>query len=123
MMHAINDWLEDRHVDLDTYRHILHKMVDEAHDIQCDVVMMTESPILGSQYSGDHYYEHYIDAFRQVAESYPDVYLADANKMIKNSLLNGDPAYNARTMFDNNWHVSQIGHFIYLKAITNALGF
>lgn len=121
-MSSINDWIADRKVSIDQYRRSLTELADDVFAMDSELVLVTESPILGSQYSGDHFYEDYINACRQVAQASPRIRLADANLRMKVFLADGDPAENARILFADGWHVSQAGHLIYLKTITDTLG-
>jgi hypothetical protein len=121
-MSAINDWIHGDASGLDNYRRMLAKMTEELFSAGSEVVMVTESPILGAQYNGYHYYDDYIDAFRKAALANPRILLADANRRMKVFLADGDFEHNSRILFEDKWHVSQVGHFIYLKAITDAIG-
>lgn len=122
LMSAINDWIEDRRVSLPDYRRALTRMADDVFAMGGELVMVTESPILGDQFSGEHYYDDYIGAFRQVAQANSRIRLADANLRMKAFLAEGDFEVNAQILYEDNWHVSQTGQFIYLKAVTDALG-
>lgn len=122
IMSAINDWIHGDASGLDNYRRMLAKMTEELFSAGSEVVMVTESPILGAQYNGYHYYDDYIDAFRKAALANPRILLADANRRMKVFLADGDFEHNSRILFEDKWHVSQVGHFIYLKAITDAIG-
>ena len=122
MMSAINDWLRDRDVSLDDYRIGLTQMINDAHAQGGEFVMITESPILGTQFSEEHYYDDYIVVSRQVALANPRVRLADANQRMKNWLSDGDYRANTELLYEDNWHASQLGQFIYLRVITDAMG-
>lgn len=122
MMHGINDWLFDRNVSVEDFRKNLIRMIDELNKCGASVVMMTQSPILGSKYSGEHYYEDYIETFRQVAKSDSRIKLADANMYMHKFLNDGDFEQNSKWLYEDNWHCSQLGQFIYLKSCTDAMG-
>lgn len=122
IMSAINDWLYDRDVSLDDYRKLLSQMINDVHAQDGEVVMVTESPILGTQFSEEHFYDDYIAVCRQVALANPRVRLADANQRMKDWLTQGDYQANTELLYEDNWHVSQLGQSIYLKAITDAIG-
>ena len=121
IMSAINDWIENRNVGLNEYRMLLSKMSEDVFAIGGEVVMIVESPVQGAQYSGEHNYEDYIAVSRQVAFANPRIRLADSNQHMKKFLVNGDIQENAKFLFEDRLHVTQIGHFIYLKDVTDAL--
>lgn len=123
MMHAINDWLYDRNVSIECFRKNLVNMIDELHQTDTSVVMISQSPILGNKYSGENYYEDYITTFRQVAQSDSHIKFADANKYMQKFLSDGNFEQNSKWLYEDNWHCTQLGQFIYLKACTDAMEF
>jgi lysophospholipase L1-like esterase len=122
VMSAINDWLYDRNVSLADYRRTLTQMINDVHQQGAEFVLLTESPILGTQFSENHYYDDYIALSRQVAQANPRVLLADANQRMKDWLAAGDYERNAAWLYEDNWHVTQLGQLIYFKTITDTLG-
>lgn len=122
MMFAINDWIRDRNISLEQYRRNLIRMIEDLHDIGAHIIMITQSPVLGSQFSKDHYYPDYIDVFRKVAQAYPRIKLADANLYMQRFLSDGIFEQNAEWLYEDAFHCNQVGQFIYLKVCMEAMG-
>jgi GDSL-like Lipase/Acylhydrolase. len=122
MMHGINDWLSDRDVSLELFRKNLILMKEELKNIGASVVMMSQSPVMGNPFSGDHFYDDYINEFRKVSLSDPFIRFADANILFKKFLSDGDYDQNVKWLYEDNFHCTQLGQYIYLKACTEAMG-
>lgn len=118
---AINDWLEDREVSLEEFENNLNIMIDKTNEIGAVPILLSVSPILGSLYSGNHFYQDYIDTTRKVANSRNDLLFADANKLMNDFLNSGDRKENETALFYDNWHVAQKGQELYLDALIKAL--
>jgi len=119
---AINDWLEDRQVSLAEFEANLNTMIDRSNEIAAIPILLSVSPILGTLYSGDHYYQDYIDITRKIGCTRKDVLFADANKIMNDFLDKGDSKKNEAELFYDDWHVAQKGQELYLEAIISALG-
>lgn len=118
---AINDWLEDREVSLEEFEKNLNEMIDRSNKIDAVPILLSVSPILGTLYSGKHYYQDYIDIARKIGCSRKDLLFADANKIMNDFLNSGDRKKNEAELFDDDWHVAQKGQELYLEALVEAL--
>lgn len=118
---AINDWLEDRDVSPDEFGGNLDRMVGMACGMGAVPILLAPSPILGSQYSGAHYYPDYIERIRAVARARKDAAFADANRLMADFLSGGDRDAREKLLFDDIWHVAQKGQELYCRAIVRAM--
>lgn len=118
---AINDWIADRQVSVEEFRNNLEYMTSEVYRIGGDVMILTVSPILGDQNSEDHFYSDYIEASREFALKDNRVILADANINMEKYLARGNRQENEKILFEDVWHVTQIGHEIYCQSILESI--
>jgi len=122
LMFAINDWIRARDNGLSEYTKVVSQMANDVFNSGGQVIMITQSPILGRQYNGKQHYDEYIEACRQVARADARIRLADANLRMKAFLADGDANANSDCLYEDKWHVAQAGHFIYLKTVTDVMG-
>lgn len=113
---AINDWLVDPvspdDISIEEFKDNINEMIDRAKTLGTIPVLLTISPIRGSQYSNGHFYKDYIEAIRKIFATRDDVLLADANAVMAE--VNQD-------LFYDDWHVNQKGHDIYFKTLKKTI--
>jgi lysophospholipase L1-like esterase len=121
---AINDWLVDPvspdDVSLEEFKKNINEMIDRAKALGTIPVLLTVSPIRGTQYSNGHYYQDYIEGIRSISALRGDVLLADANKDMTEYIRENGRESNNDIFFDD-WHVNQKGHQIYFEALKKTL--
>lgn len=116
---SINDWINK--IDLETYKNNLATMFSKAKDQGSKAILLTVSPILGSQVSeSGELYENYIKTSR-IAASMSNIPIADANQRIAQEmdfkLQSGKP----NTLYEDGWHVNDEGHQLYFESIIKNL--
>ncbi len=120
---AINDWLVDPvspvEVTVQRFKENLDEIIDRANVMETLVILLSVSPILGTQFSGGHYYGDYIEAMRQLAVRRKEIIFADANKTM--TLMLDEGKITEDELFFDDWHVSQKGHDIYAKCLIDAV--
>ena len=116
---SVNDWLAG--TPLDTYEENLTNMISMSHENNCEVILLTVSPLLRARYPynkiGVHY-DEYIEASRKAAKR-TKIKTADANSKMQ-SLMKVLMSHE-NIMHVNNAHVNDIGHLIYFESILDAL--
>lgn len=122
MMHGINDWIADRKVSRLDFRKNIVSMIQRLFESGAGVILVTQAPVLGNQFSDDNFYQDYIDTVYQIARADARISLADAAALIRAFMSDGDFQQNAQWMYEDCWHCSQMGQFLYLKACTQAMG-
>lgn len=114
--HTINDWLTGE-TPAEYHRH-LRALANKFRTSGCEAVMMTVSPILGSQDIPFNKisYPSYIEESRRVAVEC-GISLCDTNAVM-GIRLKGLTDEKARSLlFNDNWHVNELGHRIYAEAL------
>lgn len=118
--HTINDWLAGD--PLPVYHRRLKNMVEKLMASGCDVIMLTVSPIMGSQDIPFNAvaYPSYVEESRRVAAEC-GIFLCDANALMERRLkgLANEEAFSL--LFHDNWHVNALGHRIYAEALFNMI--
>lgn len=122
---AINDWLVDPvspdNISIKEFKNNINEMIDRAKTLGTIPVLLTISPIKGSQYSNGHFYKDYIEAIRKVFVSRNDVLLADANAAMMNIDQNFNIKFRYQDIFYDDWHVNQKGHDIYFETLKKTM--
>lgn len=117
---AINDWLVDPvspdDISVEEFKKNINEMIDKAKALGTIPVLLTISPVRGSQYSKGHFYKDYIEAIRTISATRNDVLLADANAVMMD--INQDLYQD---IFYDDWHVNQKGHDIYFQTLRKTL--
>lgn len=116
---AINDWISDRNISVREFSDNLNIMIDKCVVMDSVPILLTVSPIRGSQFSGDHFYQDYIDCTRLVADKRPEAILADANERMSRYIDEDESHIHA--LFDDDWHVAQPGQDLYCRALIEAV--
>jgi hypothetical protein len=119
MEFAINDWLSDRDVNIQDFGDNLNCMIDKCISMGSVPILLTVSPIRGSQYSGSHYYPAYIECIRTVACERPETVIADANKLMLRYLEDNGEMDGG--LFADDLHVAQPGQELYCRALIEAV--
>ena len=116
---SVNDWLAG--TPLDIYEENLANMISVSQKNNCEVILLTVSPLLRARYPNNKigiHYDEYIDASRRAAKR-AKIKTADANSKMQ-SLMKVLMTYE-NIMHVNNAHVNGIGHLIYFESILDAL--
>jgi len=110
--HTINDWLSGNSPEVS--EHVLIKMIGAIKELGAVPIFLSVSPIEGEQINDLGIdYQCYIDAGRRAAEVTNIPYI-DTNTLLKK-------VQKETKLFDDNWHVNDLGHMIYAEEIIKAL--
>lgn len=117
--HTINDWINTDTPE--TYARDLTALIARVRDIGATPILLTVSPILGEQQINGHApYDEYIAASIQVAQQ-ENVRIADAHAVMAKQLAGLSEEEQRQKLFDDNWHVNDLGHKIYCDVILPAI--
>lgn len=112
---AINDWIASNDVSVQEFGENLNVMISRCLEIGSAPILLTVSPINGSQWSGNNLYQDYINCIYSVAKDRPEAILADAHALMKHHLSQGG------SLFYDDWHVNQKGQELYCQALAMAV--
>lgn len=116
---AINDWISSNDVSVGDFEKNLNIMISKCCDMGSIPILLTVSPINGSQWSGEHYYQDYINCMLSVAKDRPEAVLADANGLMSRCLA--QLGSHSSLLFYDDWHVNQKGQELYCQALAEAI--
>ncbi len=118
--HTINDWLAGDPPSVHNKR--LKSMVEKLRAADCDVVMLTVSPILGSQDIPFNKvaYNLYVEEGRRVANEC-GISICDANAVMTRRMEGLTEDESRSLLFNDNWHVNELGHRIYAESAYDTL--
>ncbi len=110
--HTINDWLSGKGPKVSET--ILIKMIETVKSMGATPVFLSVSPIEEEQINelGIHY-QSYIDAGKRAAEK-TNTYYIDTNSIM-------EQVRKETGLFDDKWHVNDLGHAIYAEEILKVL--
>ena len=114
--HTINDWLTQETTE-EYYQHLV-TMIEKYRAIGAEVILVTVSPVLGQQSWNENQaqYSEYVEMSRRAAKD-SDIFLCDANAIMKISLEGMDENTVAKHLFGDNWHPNERGHAFYAELI------
>lgn len=109
--HTINDWIQN--TPIKEYKQDVEALIEKARSIGSIPLLLSVSPIMGNQknVSGVDF-DYYVKAVEQSAMD-SGVEFIDAHMELSKKM-------NAN-IFDNDWHVNNLGHEVYFKCIIDTL--
>lgn len=112
---TINDWLSGNSPG--EYYKTTSALLKRASETG-KVLVLTVSPIMGSQlavtHAGEHVYDEFIAESKRAAEAL-GLPVADANHRIKSRLSGLSEEQQRKLMFSDPWHPNHLGHTIYAE--------
>ena len=118
--HTINDWLRPNPPEYSA--DAMRALIDETRALGAKPIVMTVSPILGSQNNAwtGLPYDDYIEASRQAARD-RNTPLVDANAAMEAALRDMTEEERSAYFYSDGWHVNSLGHGMYARLALDEL--